>query len=166
MQVQTRRFGPLETVEVPAAQVYEFYPGLGGFEDHHQYALIPDEDSPLEWLQSTADPDVVFALLEPFIFCPDYSFEMTDADAAALELTRPADAMIRSILTLRDSASSITANLMAPVVLNPSMRLGRQIVLQETEQPLRFPVMSGLQAVVPAEAADNQDEAGEQTHAA
>jgi flagellar assembly factor FliW len=166
MQVQTRRFGPLETVEVPASQVYEFYPGLGGFEDHHQFALIPDQDSPLEWLQSTADPDVVFALLEPFIFCPDYSFEMTDADAAALGLTRPADALVRVILTLRDSASAITANLMAPVVLNPSMRLGRQMVLQETEQSLRFPVLSGLNAVVPADAADNQDEAGAQTHAA
>ncbi len=166
MQVKTRRFGPLETVEVPASQLYEFFPGLGGFEAHHQYALIADEESPVEWLQSTADPDVVFALLEPFIFAPDYSFEMTDADAAALALTRPSDAMVRTILTLRDSASAITANLMAPIVLNPSMHLGRQIVLQESELPMRFPVMEGLQAVVPATAADNDEEGSEQTHAA
>jgi flagellar assembly factor FliW len=166
MQVKTRRFGPLETVDVPEAQLYQFFPGLGGFEAHHEYALITEQDSPVEWLQSLSDPDVVFAVLEPFIFNPDYSFEMTDADAAGLGLTRPSDALVRAILTLRDSASQITANLMAPIILNPSLNLGRQIVLQDAELSLRFAVMDGLQTVVPAASADSDGEASEQTHAA
>ncbi len=151
MLVQTGRFGPVEQVEVPAAQLYEFFPGLGGFEEHHTYALISDGDSPVEWLQSTADPNVVFALLEPFVFEPDYAFEMADADAAALGLQRPEDAVVRSILTLRESAAEITANLLAPIVLNPRTRLGRQIVLQDPDLPLRFPVMDGLHASHQAE---------------
>lgn len=151
MLVQTGRFGPVEQVEVPAAQLYEFFPGLGGFEEHHTYALISDGDSPVEWLQSTADPNVVFALLEPFVFEPDYAFEMADADAAALGLQRPEDAVVRSILTLRESAAEITANLLAPIVLNPRTRLGRQIVLQDPDLPLRFPVMDGLHASKHAE---------------
>ena len=146
MLVQTGRFGPVEQVDVPAGQLYEFFPGLGGFEEHHTYALITDADSPVEWLQSTADPNVVFALLEPFLFQPDYAFEMADADAAALGIQRPEDAVVRTILTLRDSASEITANLLAPIVLNPRTRLGRQIVLQDGELPLRFPVLDGLHA--------------------
>lgn len=166
MQVKTRRFGPMETVEVPEAQLYQFFPGLGGFEAHHEYALITDQDSPVGWLQSLSDPDVVFAVLEPFIFNPEYSFEMTDADAAGLGLTRPTDALVRAILTLRDSASAITANLMAPVILNPALRLGRQIVIQDAELAMRFAVMDGLQTVVPAIAADSDGEASEQTHAA
>jgi flagellar assembly factor FliW len=166
MQVNTRRFGPMETLEVPDAQLYQFFPGLGGFEAHHEYGLITEQDSPVEWLQSLSDPDVVFAVLEPFVFNPDYSFEMTDADAAGLGLTRPADALVRAILTLRDSASAITANLMAPVILNPALRLGRQVVLQDAELSIRFPVMDGLQTVVPALAADSDGEAGEQTQAA
>lgn len=152
MLVQTGRFGPVEQVEVPAAQLYEFFPGLGGFEEHHTYAVITDADSPVEWLQSTADPNVVFALLEPFVFQPEYAFEMADADAAALGLQRPEDAVVRSILTLRDSAAEITANLLAPIVLNPRTRLGRQIVLQDGELPLRFPVLDGLHAANQVEA--------------
>jgi flagellar assembly factor FliW len=109
---------------------------------------------------------VVFALLEPFIFNPEYAFEMTDADAAGLGLTRPTDALVRAILTLRDSASAITANLMAPIILNPALRLGRQVVLQDADLALRFAVMDGLQTVVPAIAADSDGEASEQTHAA
>ena len=151
---------------MPEAQLYQFFPGMGGFEAHHEYALITDQDSPVEWLQSLSDPDVVFAVLEPFIFNPEYSFEMTDADAAGLGLTRPTDALVRAILTLRDSASAITANLMAPVILNPALRLGRQIVIQDAELAMRFAVMDGLQTVVPAIAADSDGEASEQTHAA
>lgn len=167
MLVQTGRFGPVEQVEVPAAQLYEFFPGLGGFEEHHTYAVITDEDSPVEWLQSTADPNVVFALLEPFVFQPDYAFEMADADAAALGLQRPEDAIVRSILTLRESATEITANLLAPIVLNPRTRLGRQIVLLDPDLPLRFPVLDGLHASHELDATSSEDEAAAQAvHAA
>ena len=146
MLVQTGRFGSVELVDVPPAQIYDFYPGLGGFEEHHSYALITDADSPVEWLQSTADPNVVFALLEPFAFQPDYTFEMADADAAALGLAKPEDALVRAILTLRDSAAEITANLLAPIVLNSRTHLGRQIVLQDGEWALKHPVLDGLEA--------------------
>src|SRR5438045_3598908 len=100
MLVATRRFGPVERIEIPEQQLYEFYPGLGGFEAHHNYALITDEDSPVEWLQSTSDPAVVFALLEPFLFYPEYGFELPDADASALGLSRPEQAIVRCILSL------------------------------------------------------------------
>ena len=144
MMVATRRFGPIEQVDVPEQHLYEFYPGLGGFEGHHNYALITDADSPVEWLQSTSDPSVVFALLEPFLFYQDYGFELPDADASALGLNRPEQAMVRCILTLRESADAISANLMAPVVLNPQARLGRQILLHDSGLPLRFPVLDTL----------------------
>lgn len=144
MQVATRRFGPVENVEVADDQLYEFYPGLGGFEAHHNFALISDPDSPVEWLQSTADASVVFALLEPFLFYPEYAFELTDGDASALGLHRPEQAIVRCILTLRESADAITANLMAPIVLNPQARLGRQILLHDSGLPLRFPVLESL----------------------
>lgn len=147
MRVITRRHGPLESIEVPPSQLYEFYPGVVGFEEHHQFALVTDPESPVEWLQSLADPDVGFAVVEPFLFVPEYTFEINDADAAALGLQRPAQAVVRVILTLRDNANAITANLMAPVVLNPRVRSGRQIVLQDSDQPLRFPVFEALQAV-------------------
>ena len=71
---------------------------------------------------------------------------MADADAAALGLGRPEDAIVRAMLTLRDSAAEITANLIAPVILNPHTRLGRQIVLQESDWPLRAPVLESLHA--------------------
>jgi flagellar assembly factor FliW len=143
--VRTTRYGREETVSVPEDAVYDLGPGILGFDELRRYALLPEEGSPLEWVQAMDDADIAFAVLDPFLFYPDYSFELGDADVEALGLARPEDARVRVILTLHESAEGITANLMAPLVLNPRMRRARQVVLQESELPLRFPVLEALQ---------------------
>ena len=144
MQVRINRFGRDETVEVSEDQIYEFQPGLSPFTDYHRYALIAEDDSPIEWLQSVDDPAVGFPLLEPFLFYPHYAFELADGDAEALGLERPEAAVVRCILTVREDADETTANLLAPIVLNDVTHRGRQVVLQQTELPLRFPVFEQL----------------------
>jgi flagellar assembly factor FliW len=147
MQIATRRYGQLETVEVTASQVFDFTPGPVGFEQHTRFALIPEGDSPIEWLQSLDDPAVAFAVVEPFLFLPEYAFEIADADATALGLQQPGDAAVRCVLTVREQVSAISANLMAPIVLNPRARTGRQVVLQDSGWPLRFPVLERIEAL-------------------
>ena len=144
MQIRTSRFGRDETVDVSEDQIYEFQPGLSPFTDYHRYALLAEDDSPVEWLQSVDDPAVGFPLLEPFLFYPHYAFELTDGDAAALGLDAPEAAVVRCILTVRDEADGTTANLLAPIVLNEATHRGRQVVLQQTALPLRFPVFDQL----------------------
>ena len=144
MLVTVNRFGIQETVEVPDDRIYEFEQGLGAFEQHHHYALIPEPDSPIEWLQSLHDPAVGFALLDPFLFYPGYAFELPDCDAVALRLQRPEDAQVRCVLTVREAAEETTANLLAPIVLNVGAGLGRQVVLTESDLPLRYPVFESL----------------------
>lgn len=143
--VRTTRYGHEETVSVPEEAVYDVGPGILGFDGLRRYALLPEKDSPLEWVQAMDDPDIAFAVLDPFLFYPGYSFELADAEVEALGLARPEDARVRVILTLHESAEGITANLLAPLVLNPRMRRARQVVLQESELPLRFPVLESLQ---------------------
>ena len=94
MQIRTNLLGTEEVMEISEQQIFAFEPGLGGFESLRRYALIAEEDSPLEWLQSLDDPDVSFALLEPFMFRPDYVFELPDRDAEALGMQEPADALV------------------------------------------------------------------------
>ena len=144
MQVTTNRFGPEQLVEVPEEQIYEFSPGLSGFQDHHRYALIVEQDSPIEWLQSLEDPAVGFPLMEPFLFYPGYGFELPDGDADFLGLELPEQALVRCLLTVRETAQETTANLLAPIVLNQRTRRGRQVVLQDTDLPVRYPVFEAL----------------------
>jgi flagellar assembly factor FliW len=144
MQVRTNRLGHEETIEVSDDQVFTFSPPLGGFEALERFALIVDEESPVEWLQSLDDPEVAFALLEPFLFEPDYAFELPDADAAELGMEGPEDAFVRCVLTLREDPDEITANMVAPLVFSPGSQLVRQIILQDSGHPLRRPILSSI----------------------
>lgn len=144
MRVMTDRSGATEGVEVDDDLIFEFSRGLGGFEDEHVYALIVDDDSPVDWLQSVKSTHVGFPLLEPFLFYPEYGFELPDSDASILGLKGPEDALVRCVLTLRENAEETTANLLAPIILNRRTRQGRQVVLQGTNLSLRYPVFTAL----------------------
>jgi flagellar assembly factor FliW len=153
MLVRTNFLGVEETIEVSEEQIFAFEPGIGGFESLRRYALIPEADSPVEWLQSLDDPEVAFALLEPFSFRADYAFELSDVDAEALGMHEPADALVRCVLTLHEDPAKITANLLAPMVLSRRTHMARQVIAQETEYELRYPLFLEVQA-----AAEQEDE--------
>ena len=153
MLVHTRRLGASEHIEVPEDRIYELYPGLGGFDDHHNFAILADDDSPVEWLQSLADPEVCFPLIDPFFVDPGYELILPDGDAAALGAKHPGDVAVRAILTVRDPIEETTAHLLAPVVLNPTTRLGRQVVLQDSDHPIRAAIFSSLEAVAESRSA-------------
>jgi flagellar assembly factor FliW len=145
MLVKTTLGGVEETIEVAIEQIFAFDPPLGGFPDLRRFVLIPEEESPIEWLQSVDDPAVVFALLEPFLFLPEYSFELAEADVEALELASPSDALVRCVLTLRDDPDEITANLLAPLVFCRRTHLARQVILQDSALPMRYSVFAGVE---------------------
>ncbi len=154
MQVKTNFLGVEETIEVTEEQIFSFDPGIGGFESLRRYALIPEQDSPVEWLQSLEDPEVAFALLEPFSFKADYAFELTDADAAALGMREAQDALVRCVLTLHEDPELITANLLAPLIFSRRSHMARQVILQNSDYALRFSLFGEVADEVSAEDAD------------
>ncbi|SDF79598.1 flagellar assembly protein FliW [Sporolituus thermophilus] len=129
MLIKSTRFGELD---VPDEQIIAFPQGLPGFPSEKAFALLPHQpDSPFAFLQSAADPDLTFLVVEPFAFFPDYQFELDDATTAALKLAADNPPLVLSIVTVRTSLSDATANLLAPVVINRLDRLGAQVVLEK-----------------------------------
>lgn len=141
MRVKTTLLGAEETVEVSEEQIFAFEPGIGGFESLRRFALVREDDTALEWLVSLDDPNVSFAVLEPFLFQPDYAFELGDRDVEALGLHEAGDAMVRCLLTLDEDPEQITANLLAPLVFSRRTHLARQIILSESAYSLRTQVL-------------------------
>jgi flagellar assembly factor FliW len=144
MDIVTHRYGRAEEVEIDESDVFEFRPGLPGFERLTRYAVVPEEDSPVEWLQSLEDPGLAFAMIEPFLFYPDFGFELTDGDCEAIGLREPGEAVVRCLLTLNGAVEDITANLLAPIVMNRTTGVARQVVLQGSNLSTRFPLFQTL----------------------
>src|SRR3954447_11208116 len=70
-----------------------FAAGLPGFPNVHDFHLVPwgPPGSPYLLLRAVDNPDVGFVVVPPWVFYPDYEFDLDDATAERLGLTSSAD---------------------------------------------------------------------------
>ena len=141
-KVNTLRFGE---IEVDEGKIVHFADGIPAFEEEHEFLIIPyDEESPYVFLQSIVTPELAFLMTVPFVFFPEYEFELDDANQEKLGLTRQEDMLVYMLLTIPDGkVESMTANLMAPIVMNQVTMQARQIVLDKSPYTTKhrlFPV--------------------------
>ena len=138
MLVQSTRFGELEVAE---EQIMDFSEGLLGFPDEKKFALMEYKpESPFYILQSMADPDLTFLMINPFAFFNDYDFHMDDALMAEIGLTADNPPTVFNIVTVRDKLESMTVNLAGPVLVNIRDRKAAQWVIEKTQFPTRYPL--------------------------
>src|SRR6218665_1294624 len=96
VKVSTTRFGEIEVKE---ADVIELPSGLIGFPELKRYVLLDhDKDSPFKWLQSLDDGAIAFVLINPLLFKPEYTVEVTEVEVSDLELKNEDDAVISVII--------------------------------------------------------------------
>lgn len=130
-KVNTLRFGE---IEIDEEKIVHFEDGIPAFEDEHEFVIIPyDDESPYVFLQSLTTPDLAFLMTMPFVFFPEYEFELDDETQAKLGIEEQEEMLIYSLLTIPGGkVSDMTANLMAPVVINTTNMQARQIVLDKS----------------------------------
>ena len=123
----------LGSIEVDEGSVISFEEGLLGLEDYKEYALIelPDNDKFL-CLQSMEDSGLAFFAINPWDFFPGYEIDIADGEMAALGINGPEQAHVYCILTVAGEIKDITANLLAPIVINAEKNRGKQLVLAES----------------------------------
>lgn len=133
MKIESPRFGPLE---VDQDKIIEFPKGLPGFEHCKRFSLFHDEaGQPIVFtLQSLDDPDVTLPLTDPAQLGFHYELTLEDRDVEMLEIGAAEDVAVAVILRRAEGAEprdgsasgSISANLMAPLVINTRKRRGIQ----------------------------------------
>ena len=145
IDVRTTRYGEMETVRVSTEVILTFPEGMPGFERHHRYALLQDAKlAPFFWLQSLHDPLVGFLVITPGLLVSDYSFDIADPDIELLGLAEPSEARVLSILVVPEDVRAMTANMQAPIIINPVKRIAKQVILTDERFPLRYPVFGNL----------------------
>lgn len=148
MHIETTRFGALDVEE---RKVITFPDGMPGFEEHRLFTLVPHhtagggKGSPFVWLQSLEDGGLAFLAMEPHQAFPDYAPRVPRAELESLALTEEAARpRLYSLLTIpQGDPGGITANLLAPVVVNARARVAKQIVLNTDQYGLRHRLLPG-----------------------
>lgn len=133
-RVSTRLFGDLD---FPSEAVIDFPAGLKAFEDHRQFVFLdPSGDAPLVCLQSLSDAALCFLALPVRTVDPDYELLLSDED---LELLGSGEHLALALLTAVEQRT--TANLLAPVVINPATRRAVQSVRRDNRYSHVHPVV-------------------------
>lgn len=135
MIIKSTRLGQLE---IEDNEIIVFPKGLPGFTHEKQFVILPCEvNSPFAFMQSVIEPDLTFLIVEPFSFFKDYEFSLDEQVLEALQLSDDNRPQIFNIVTVPERTEDMTANLLAPVIINPLGRLAQQIVLEKTPYTTR-----------------------------
>jgi flagellar assembly factor FliW len=123
--------------------VIELVRPMPGFPDRRRFALVRlDPAGELCSMTSLDDPALRFLVVPPARFFPDYAPEVEDEVLADLEIESAAEVLLLVVLNAGTSLASTTANLAAPVLVNPATRRGGQIVLDRPDLPLAAPLIA------------------------
>ena len=139
MQIETSRFG---TIAVEEEKIFLLPEGFIGFPEWTRYLLLNHrEGSPFLWFQSVENQDLAFVLMDPLDLVADYDINLSPEDSLLLQLDQPAEVKALVVVNIsRQQPPEITANLLAPVVINSGKKIAKQVILYQTDYSIRHPV--------------------------
>ncbi|GAB4348966.1 MAG: hypothetical protein Kow0099_31810 [Candidatus Abyssubacteria bacterium] len=135
----------LGETEISEHQIIVMPSGMIGFPACTRYALVPfhDPQVPFVWWQCVDDPSLCFILIDPALIFPDYEVSVTAEELADIELQSERDASVYGVVTVPDDPREMTVNLMGPIVVNPSARRAKQLVLADPRYSARHKILHG-----------------------
>ncbi|SKA86163.1 flagellar assembly factor FliW [Caloramator quimbayensis] len=133
MIVNTKFF---DDIEIDEKEIIYFKDGIPGFEEYKRYVILNiDDKCNLKCLQSVDERDVCLIVINPFEYFLDFEIELSDEEILNLEIENESDVIVYSVLTIRDD--KITANLLAPIIINVLKMKGKQIILTNRNYSIR-----------------------------
>lgn len=138
-KIKTTRFGE---IEIDETLVFDFVSPIIGYNDEKKFALIDwRPDSPFKWLQSLKTPELAFPVTLCSYFQIDYQFELSDQDAQTLGIENAEDVLALNIVTIPQiNPKGATINLLAPIIINTQTNAAAQIILKDSNLPVRKPL--------------------------
>lgn len=138
MRIKTTRFGEIEVIE---NSIINFPYGLIGNENLKQFYIFNKEEGTyFWWLQSIEKPETAFLLAEPQTIVSDYNPEITQEEMEAVGATNKNEIELNVILTIPEDPRETTVNLLAPILLNTTKKLAKQIVVKDNRYSVNYPI--------------------------
>ncbi|MBB6453626.1 flagellar assembly factor FliW [Salirhabdus euzebyi] len=150
MKINTLYFGE---VEVKEEELLTFEKGIPGFNKEKNFVLLDIPENPtFQVMQSIETEELAFVVTNPYLFYNNYEFDLDQTTIELLEVEKPEDVLVKTIVTMQSPFESSTLNLQAPVVCNIKNKKAKQLVLNNSPYMTRHPLSVESEAKVHASA--------------
>lgn len=146
MTVQTRLFG---NIEIEEKKIIDFSNGLIGFDNLKKFMIIHDSETvnaKILWLQSLDEASVALPVIDPLLIKEDYNPTVEDELFKNIGEIVEDELLVLTTLTVPSELTAITTNLKAPIIINPATMKGCQIIVENEEYPVKYPIYEILKA--------------------
>lgn len=140
MEIKTKLFGD---IQVDQSKLIQFEDGLIGFCEYKKFMLIhdsEDEESLISWLQCVEEPELALPVIDPLSVKIDYNPIVEDELFKNIGKIEDNQILVLTTLTVPSDVTKITTNLKAPIVINTNTLKGCQIIVDNEEYSVRYPI--------------------------
>lgn len=124
------------------SQIYYFEQGIPGFEHLHQFEFTKiGDDLPMQLMKSVEDENISLLVASPFLFYQEYEWELSESAKDELSIKDESDIEVWSVVTVPADPTNATLNLLAPLVLNKNKKVGKQLILHDSNYSSRTPLI-------------------------
>ncbi|KAA8678167.1 flagellar assembly protein FliW [Clostridium sp. WLY-B-L2] len=121
--------------------IITFKKGIPGLEHLKKYIIFPAEENEMFYvLQSIEDLAIGIILVSPFNVVGGYEFKLDEDKRQELGIRSYEDMLVLNTVTLSSKIENITANLKAPLIININKKIGEQIILDNSDYPIKYPL--------------------------
>ena len=131
MKIKTRQFGE---VNIDDGKIINMPSGIPGFKDQKRYVVLQKEETaPFFLFQCVDDPNLAFVVLDPVKVYPEYTLEEKDFESTVdWEFEKEGVTCFVIVTIPNGNPEKMTANFMAPLVINNERKEGLQLILQNS----------------------------------
>ena len=147
MKLSTRVFGE---VEISEDKILTFPNGIIGFPDMTRFTLMHDsekDDSSIHWLQSVDEPSFAMPVIDPLYVKEDYNPLIEDDVLTELQPLNEDNTLVLVTLTVPRDLKKMTVNLKGPIIVNTENRKASQIIVEDDDCSVKFPIYDILQKI-------------------
>ena len=141
MKVKTRLFGEIEVAD---DKVVDMLGGLIGFETLKRFTLInedsEDDNKGVMWLQSLEESDIALPTMDPTIVHSSYSPSIPEEILKGLGDFDKDEYLILVTLTVPKKIEDMSVNLKAPIVIDIDTMKGVQVIVDDEDCPVKYPI--------------------------
>ncbi len=141
MTVKTRICGEIEVNE---DKIVKMLGGLIGFETLKEFILINEDDDKdnkgVMWLQSIEDGDLALPTMDPTIVKSSYAPTISEDLLKGLGDFDKDEYLILVTLTVPKKVEDMSVNLKAPIIINIESMKGIQVIVDDEDCPVKFPI--------------------------